>query len=293
MVNAHPLGLAFFGMGVTATSTAADLDDLAFHFGPHVTEGVRPDFEVEFSPGPGNSRECAVRRGRLTVLRRTFHGWGNIPAPVPPFALLESRICVLPAVVLARGRSVVALIGSPLSAKGSLAVALAHRSWQFVSGQLLVMERASRDVLPYHAPVEFRGDAASALRAAGLAPGTWRSTTSPINGDVLMVRPESLGAIVPIGARRTRPHLIRLCRSRDDRVHLLRRAFEPRVWPTSAAADLADASSYVLELPAASAAEEAAGILDERFHPEGDAACRDAIRTAPEVRVGSTAVRLT
>ena len=233
-----------------------------------------------------------MRRGQLTVLRRQFRSWTNVPAPIPPFAAFEDRLCLLPAIVLTRSGLVLAVSGSALSAKGGIGIALARRGWAFVSGQLLVVDRRSGQVLPYLAPVELRGPAARELTGSGLAAGTWRSVPSRISADVLLVRPESLGRVVPLTTRLGGPgsvRLVRLCRSADERVHLSRRAFGAQPWPLAAAATLSDVPGYQLELPDAEVADEAAELLCRKLRPDEEQPCLDAPRTAPERRVGSTA----
>lgn len=254
--------LDYFGIRVRVSAATTDLAEVAFHAGPHgAAPNGTPHFDVAIGDAAGCSREAIVRRGELVVLRRRFRGWTNVPAPVPPFAALADRIALLPAIVLARGGSVLALIGSALSAKGAIGVALARRGWAFVSGQLLVVERRTGQALPYLAPVELRDAAARELATSGLADGTWRRIPSRISADVLFVRPESLGRVVAPGARLARPQLIRLCRSSDEGLHLTRSDHPVQPWPSSAAPVLAGAPTYRLELPADEVADEAAELL--------------------------------
>lgn len=287
--------LDYFGIRVRVSGAMTDLSEVAFHAGPHAraTADQPPHFDIAIGDAAGCSRESIVRRGELVVLRRRFRGWTNVPAPVPPFAALEDRLCLLQAIVLARGGSVLALIGSALSAKGAIGVALARRGWAFVSGQLLVVDRRTGHVLPYLAPVELRETAARELAASGLAEGTWRRVPSRISPEVLFVRPESLGRIVAPTARLARPQLVRLCRSPDERLHLERSDHPPQPWPASAAAALSSVPCHRLELPADEVADEAAELLCGALptRPPGsdeEKPCLDAPRTARDPRAGLT-----
>ena len=286
------LHLDYFGIRVRVSATAADLAEVAFHAGPHLRttpEPAPPHFDVRLATADGCVREAIVRRGELTVLRRPFRSWSNVPAPVPPFAALEDRLCLVPAIVLARGSSVLAVIGSALSPKGGIGVALARRGWAFVSGQLLVLDRRTGYVLPYLAPVELRGGVARELATSGLAAGTSRRVPSKVSPDVLLVRPESLGRVVARTARLARPRLVRLCRSADERIHLVQRPFQPQPWPASAASTLSDVPSYLLELPAAEVADEAAELLCTMLRTDEEQPCLDALHTVPDRPVGLTA----
>jgi hypothetical protein len=290
--------LDYFGIRVRVSGASTDLAEVAFHAGPHAlaVAAQPPHLDIAIGDAAGCSREAIVRRGELVVSRRRFRGWTNVPAPIPPFAVLADRLGLLQATVLARGGSVLAVVGSALSAKGAISVALARRGWAFVSGQLLVLDRRSGHVLPYLAPIELRETAARELATSGLADGTWRRVPSRISADVLFVRPESLGRIVAPTARLGRPQLVRLCRSPDERLHLTRSDHPPQLWPATAAPLLSTAPSYRLDLPADEVADEAAELICSSLapHPPGsdgaaqEQPCLDAPRTARDPRAGLT-----
>ncbi len=288
----EPIVLNFFGIEVGLVR--ADRDEISFHFGPHLTANSQdPDqLRVEFSDatGKGAPADFLVRRSDGTpLLRRTFRGWGNVPPAVPPFAALQDRFCLAPAVVLAKGGATVALIGGPYSEQANVGAALAQRSWEFVSGRLLVLDRRSGHVLPYLAPLEARGPAAAWLRGAGLPEGMWRTVASPVGGEVLLVRPECLGPVVPVRARLAPPALVRLCRGADEEVRLAPWEFTTRTWPAGSAGRLAGAPTYCLHLPGVGGAEEAAGLIDHAMTKEKDESCLD-VPAMPSVhRAGLTA----
>lgn len=284
------LQLEYFGIRVRVAAPPTDLADVAFHAGPHVRPTAEaPHFEVAIEALRGGVRQAIVRRGELTALRRPFRSWTNLPPPIPPFAAVEDRLALLPAVVLAREGIVLALIGSGLSAKGSIGIALARRGWAFVSGQLLVVDRRTGQVRPYLAPVELRGAAVRELASSGLAGGTWRSMPSRISSDAILVRPESLGRVVPITVRLPGARLVRLCARADERLCLTRCPVHPQPWPMAAAGALSDLPSYRLELPTGEVADEAAELLGVTLRADEEQPCPDAPRTAPERRVGLTA----
>jgi hypothetical protein len=93
----------------------------------------------------------------------------------------------------------------------------------------------------------------------------------------------------------SRPRLVRLCRSPDERVRLVRRSIVSQPWPPSAASTsiLSDMRSYLLELPDTEVADEAAELLCTTLRPElrpdEEQPCLDAPRTAPDRPVGLTA----
>ncbi|MFG2974602.1 hypothetical protein ACGFYY_16625 [Streptomyces sp. NPDC048331] len=293
------LCLEFFGAEISVSTTTGDVSDLEFLFGPHVVPDSRAAdrLQVEFGypnpgdPGSGDAwAELVVRRDNgPPLLRRAFRGWSNVPPPVPPFSVLRERFSLVQAVVLAKGSTTIALIGSPHSDREGVALALAQRSWRMVSGQLLITDRTDGNVMPYHVPLEFRGATAVGVRAAGLAPGTWRSRTSPLTGDVLMVRPEALGDIVPVRARLGPPQLFRLCRSGNEGARLESWDFPTQTWPPEAAPEIADAPSFRLELPESGGAEEAAGLIDHRMTSERRELCPDVPVISRASPVGSTA----
>ncbi|MEU6775236.1 hypothetical protein [Streptomyces sp. NPDC046759] len=291
MTALEPIVLNFFGIEVGVIS--ADRDEVAFHFGPHMVKnsGNPQHLRVEFFRPAGSApAEFLVRRGDGTpLLRRAFRGWGNVPPALPPFAALQDRFCLVQAVVLARGDTTVALIGGPYAEQANVGAALAHRSWEFVSGRLLVLDRRTGEVLPYLVPLQARGRAAAWLRGAGLPNELCRVAASPAGGEVLLVRPECLGPVAPVRARLGRPTLVQLCRSADEAVRLTPRACTAQAWPEGSAGLLDGAPAYRLELPGVSGAEEAAGLIDQEVRHEERASCLYVPTTLPAHRAGLTA----
>jgi hypothetical protein len=281
----------FFGIVVSAVAAPEFRAELTFMFEPHLLRGPRtpePDTTIRLCVEFFDGGYLVRRTDGALLLRRPYHGRGNMPPAIPPFAVLAERFCLLPAVVLARGDETVALVGSPQSEKTGVGLALASRGWQFVSGQLLVLDRATRQVVPYQVPVELRGDAVPAAREAGLLDRTVvsRSTLSPVAGEVLLVRPESLAAAVPVHARFGVPRMIRLCRARGDVVRLERCGYQTPVWPPQAQPELADVETYLLTMPMSGGADESAEIVDRRFGREGILLCHDGSPTSPASRAG-------
>lgn len=316
------LRLELFGK-VLEIAPAVHVPYLRFLLRPHVVEhsGTSPQLHVEFASAPDARRRqvaaeragtsaprsrppltaaaespttnVLVRGDNLTLVsRHSFHGWGNIPPQVPPLASWPDRLAMLHAVVLASGDTVIALIGSPDSAKVDVAVALAGRGWRFVSGSLLVLDRADGRALAYHTPLEARGAAAVTLRETTPSREMYQTGISPISGEMLQVRPEAFGSIVPIRSRLPRPALVRLCQEPDDRRRLEPWPFRPSVWPADAGAELAELPRYRLSLPEAGSAGDAAELIDDRLPAEHKQMQEDACRAVPctpqEPRAGST-----
>ncbi|WP_031075898.1 hypothetical protein [Streptomyces sp. NRRL WC-3742] len=287
MPDTEPIVLDFFGLGIGLTG--ADREEIAFRFGPHLRRsgGDTPRLLVEIRRG-GAEPDFLVRRADGTpLLRRAFRDWGNLPPAVPPFAALRDRYCLTPAVVLARHGRSVALLGGPYGEQANVAAALARRGWAFVSGRLLVLDRRTGHPLPYLAPLEARGAAAAWLRGAGLPEGAWRTVEPPGGGaEVLQVRPEGLGPVVPLHARPGPPTLVRLCRAAEEEVRLTPGEYTTRLWPADAADALAGAPALRLHLPDVGWAEEAAGLID---HAMTEEPCPDVPAVPTARRAGLTA----
>ncbi|MGW1771212.1 hypothetical protein [Streptomyces sp. NPDC002104] len=279
--------------------------DLAFHFGRHLlgerAEPVRTPVSLHFASTTGVGhvgREVRVLDGEGRVLRRwAYHGTGGIPPVLPPFAVLEHPYAVLQAAVLAKGAGVVALVGGIGSPRNSVALALGARGWRMVSGQYLVVDRTTGETLPYQLPLELRGPALEAARAAGLTDGgpgnDVRTVCSPLTGESVMVRPERLIATADIRERFGPATLVRLCSRGAQRSRLEDWNFAASVWPPDASADPAFAATprMRLLLPESGAAEEAADLLDGRLTattPKGTVPCPVAPPTLTELLAGST-----
>ncbi|MEV7418767.1 hypothetical protein [Streptomyces sp. NPDC089919] len=293
--------LDFFGT-VLQVLGAVDESDLSFFFGPHLT-GRRDELRqgplslhFAYRPGGGTGREVRVLDGEGTMLRRwAYHGPGGIPPVLPPFAVMNRTYAVVQAAVLAKGAETVALVGGIGSPRNALALALGGHGWRMVSGQYLVIERATGRTLPYQLPLELRGAALETARAAGLADGPGgdlRSVSSPLTGTAHLVRPERLIAAAGPAERLGPARLVRLCTTGAHRCRLEEWEFAPSVWPPEAARDpaLAGAPRMRLQLPETGAAEEAADLLDERLTAtaNGAAPCPAAPRTPREAPAGST-----
>lgn len=260
--------LSFFGVGIEVRGV---LPDLGFQFGPHVVHRGRTDLVVEISApqagrdaAPAGPRQVCVRRSDgLPLLRRPLRGWNTLPPPVPPFAALSDRFTLVPGIVMTKSRATVCLVGSALSPKAQIALALAGRAWRFVATQLLVLDRRTGEVLPCLAPLDLRGpDVVAAIRG-GLAGSSWRSVRSALGGEVLLVRPESVGAVEPIDRRLGRPHLIGLCRGSGPDTRIVARDVPVRAWPARHPAPTLP--GVVLEFPVGAVADEAAERLDDWF----------------------------
>jgi hypothetical protein len=266
-VDTPSLFLEFFGEQYAVTAPAAQLADLRFFFGPHaVARTTAPNrLRVEF-PGPG---EYIVRRDNSApLLRRTFRDWGNLPPPVPPFAVMRDRYLLLPAVVLAKGGTAAALVGGPGGARTGTAVALARLGWRFVSGQLLVVDRTTGHTLPYLAPLELRGATRASVDLPELPQGVTRARRSPVSGEVLLIRPEGVGGAVPIGSTLAPPRLVRLCRGTGEAVRFTRWDLPALTWPPDGAEGAGPGEpweTYRLEIGAAGGMEEAACLIDQEY----------------------------
>lgn len=259
--------LSFFGLGI---AVHGEVPDLNFYFGPHVVHRGRVDLSVEISahgqPGRSPARQMCVRRSDgLPLLRRQLRGWTNVPPPIPPFAAMVDRVFVVPAAVMAKSRSTIALIGSALSPKAQIALSLAYRSWRFVGTQFLVVDRRTGEVLPHLVPLELRGAAIADAPRSGMVTGSWRSTRSALTGDVMLARPESLGTVERIDARLSRPNLIGLCRTTGPDIQFVARDFPVQSWPPRQKSPLSAFSKVALELPDGAVADEAADKLDDWF----------------------------
>lgn len=214
------------------------------------------------------NREISVARADgVIILRRAFRGWSNVPPPIPPFAAMAERYSVTPAVVMAKGDRVLALAGSPRSSKAAVALSLLQHGWRFVSGQLLVTERKTGRTLPFLAPLDLQGVAAEQTRRRGLPDGSWQVRNSTLDGQTLQVRPEALGAVVPVRAQGGPATIVRLCESQEDRLLLRESDRCPQSWPTEARSALRHRGLFQLQMPGLHAAEEAANCLDAKFTP--------------------------
>lgn len=214
------------------------------------------------------NREISVARADgVIILRRAFSGWSNVPPPIPPFAAMVERYSVMPAVVMAKGDRVLALAGSPRSSKAAIALSLLQHGWRFVSGQLLVTERKTGRTLPFLAPLDLQGVAAEQTRRRGLPDGSWQVRNSTLDGQTLQVRPEALGAVVPVRAQGGPATIVRLCDSQGDRLVLRESDRCPQTWPTEAHSALRHRGLFELQMPDRQAVEEAANCLDANFTP--------------------------
>jgi len=304
-----------FGPHVTAPGRADLLVEITTS-GPLAAAGGRA--------GARAVRELQVRRSDgLPLLRRPLHGWSNVPPPFPRFAAMFGRCAVTPAAVLCRGGTSIALVGHALTERSPIAVALALRSWRIVSPQLLVVDRRTGRAMPFATPLEVpvndnsgNGDSGNdnsgndnsgndnsgndnvttwspaVVDFAGAGhPATQlrRSRSSPVTGQVLLIRPESVGELVPVETTVEPPTVIRLCRGAHRQLRLTDGdQWAPR-W--SAGPEPARLRTRCLELPDSGLADEAAHHLDEKLTPHAgeDISCRDGRRIGPVSRAGSIA----
>ena len=322
----------FFGMPL-AVSAPGLTELLRFHLGTHLRvpgqagpEGrpgaldpdrARAAIPMTVRPVPGSSADTGDRKplraglplevhvldaAGAPLLSRVWRSWGNLPPPVPPFALWPDRFAVAPAIVLAKGDTTVALSASPDARHVATTIALANRGWRFVSGSVLVIELDSGAVLPCHLPLQASGSVGETLRATGLPAGTWRSYPSALAHDVLLVRPEAIGEVVAIDARLPPPTLIRVCPSRGENVTLEPDGFRPPAWPAEARKALAELAVLGLAVPEGGA-PEAARLIERQLAPRPqrwppvpspdpppnqEEPCRSGSTTRPARRAGST-----
>jgi hypothetical protein len=277
--------LDFFGCRIAVRCTEPDADDLRFFFGPHVLSptdrgepaGLRLDLVADSGffrslLAKDRAHKAFTLRGGdgAVLVHREFLDWSSVPSPLPPFRLLADRVCVVQATVLTRGGHTVALVGTPYSGKTSVGLAMARRGWVFVSDQLLVVERATGDVLPYCVPVGLRGATLVAMRAAGLVRGAVRATVSEVSGEVVLVRPETVSAPISASTRLREPVLVHVRRDDGGPTRLMEQPFERlerlRAWPNDALADLRGAVGHrthaVLTLTANGSREQAAELVE-------------------------------
>ncbi|MFG2983209.1 hypothetical protein ACGFYQ_18495 [Streptomyces sp. NPDC048258] len=303
--------LEFFGLTFRVLG-AIDMAELRFLFGPHVIQDVgyaeEALLDLHLLLGDGRSRELRVLRRDGTLVRRgQFRALSGLSPLLPPLRVMDDRFVMLQAVVVAKGAATVALIGGLHSPRAEVAMALCARGWRLVSGQLLVLDRDTGEVRPLLEPVDLRGDALESARAGGLLAGRdgtegsgWKTVSSPLSGDAVLIRPELLGRTVPVGARLGGLHLVRLCRSDSGRSRLDAQEFTPRAWPPEAASVLDAAPRLRLLLPQTGGAEEAADLVDadlfsrtaqaELFPStaQEEVPCRGALPTARGPLAGST-----
>jgi len=110
-----------------------------------------------------------------------------------------------------------------------------------------------------------------------------------VTGPVLLIRPESVGELVPIDCSLEPPTVIRVCRGPHRQLRLTDGdQWSPRWLPGPEPARL---RTRCLELPDSVLADEAAYYLDERLAPRAgqEVPCLDARRIAPASRAGSIA----
>lgn len=276
--------LDFFGTVVRVRCTPADADDLDFFFGPHrAAPGARARFRVELSAGEGGflrsllakddapkSFRLSVEPGGRLIEERHFTRWSSVPSPLPPFRAMREEVAAVQATVLERDGCCLAFHGEPHSGKTSLGLALLARGWALVSDQLLVVERATGAVRPYLTPTGVRGRTLAALREGALAGLELRRSFCTVSGEVVLARPESLGAVVPVGRRLGPARLLTVRRSPAAAATLTAGGPAPRVWPAGAwtwlsGALAADRPRSLLTLPAEGGEQAGADMVEEYF----------------------------
>ncbi|MEV5348378.1 hypothetical protein OG350_02800 [Streptomyces achromogenes] len=277
--------LDFFGTVVRVRCGPADAVDLDFFFGPHrAPGGARPRYRVELAAGEGgflrsllakddapkSFRLCAEPGGDLIEERR-FTRWSSVPSPLPPFRALRDTVVTVQATVLVGAGRCVAFFGAPHSGKTSLGLVLLARGWALASDQLLVVERATGAARPYLTPTGVRGRTLAAMREGALAGLEQRRSFCTVSGEVVLARPEGLGAVVPVG-RRLRPvHLVAVRRAGAPVPPTLEPGGPvPRVWPAGAWSWLGgtlatDRARSLLTLPAEGGEEAGANLVEEYF----------------------------
>ncbi|NNG37435.1 hypothetical protein [Nakamurella aerolata] len=285
----------------TFTVVGDELPDLGFHFGPHLARTRRADFQVEITgpalPGQRGSsraleREVRVRRADgVSMLRRPLVSLHQFPPALPPFAALGDRYAIRPATVVHRGPTTLALTGTDPSECAELALALCRLGWRLVSSQLLVIDRRIRRTLALHTPLRLRGAAAADI-AASTPDDAVQTCQSALTGPTLLVRPEAVGAIVPLHAELPLPLEVRICRGRADLPRLRGRCEQPSAfWPPEAAEVGRALNRVYLEIPRPAAADEVALEMHRQLSRPNAAErlCHDERATVPAPRAGSIA----
>ncbi|MEU1488069.1 hypothetical protein [Streptomyces sp. NPDC005752] len=276
--------LDFFGTVVRVRCTPGDATDLDFFFGPHRAEpGTRPRYRVDLSSGGGGFLRSLLAKddepkafrlssepGGEVIEERRFTRWSSVPSPLPPFRAMREEIAAVQATVLARGECCLAFHGDPHSGKTSLGLALSARGWAIASDQLLVVERATGAARPYLTPTGVRGRTLAAMREGTLAGLEQRRSFCTVSGEVVLTRPESLGAVVPVGRRLGPVHLIAVRRSPEAEPGLGPGGPAPRVWPVGAwswlsGALAADRARSLLTLPPEGGEQAGADLVEEYF----------------------------
>lgn len=276
--------LDFFGTVVRVRCAPADAADLDFFFGPHrAAHGARPRYRVELCAGDGGflrsllAKDDAPKSFRLSaepggrlIEERRFTRWSSVPSPLPPFRTMRDSVAAAQATVLVRGSHCVAFFGEPHSGKTSLGLALLARGWALASDQLLVVERATGAARPYLTPTGVRGRTLTAMREGTLAGLEQRRSFCTVSGEVVLARPESLGAVVPVGHRLRPVHLVAVRRAGAAAPTLVPGGPPPRVWPAGAWAWLcgtlaADRARSLLTLPAEGGEQAGADLVEEYF----------------------------
>ncbi|MET7477511.1 hypothetical protein ABZT17_24520 [Streptomyces sp. NPDC005648] len=274
----------FFGAVVRVRCTPTDATDLDFFFGPHRAEpGTRPRYGVELHAGDGGflrsllAKDDAPKSFRLSsepdgelIEERSFTRWSSVPSPLPPFRALRADIATVQATVLEREGRCLAFHGDPHSGKTSLGLALLARGWALASDQLLVVERATGAARPYLTPTGVRGPTLAAMRDGTLAGLEQRRSFCTVSGEVVLARPENLGAVVPVGRRLGPVHLIVVRRTSANAPALVAGGPVPRVWPPGAWSWLRgaladDRAQSLLTLPAEGGVQAGADLVEECF----------------------------
>lgn len=275
--------IEFFGTAVEVRCGACDAEDIDFFFAPHVTTtgSATPAYIVELTAPRGFLRSLLAKDDAEKTFRvysandgvlieeRTFTRWSAVPSPLPPFRLLRGEIGVIQATVVACNGLCLALSGKPHSGKTSLGLQLAARGWTLVSDQLLVVQRRTGLVCPYLAPLGVRGQTLAALRDGVLAQVACRATHSPVSGQVLLARPESLAPVIPVGARIPDPHVVTVRRGAGT-THIEPTDLHPGAWPSDAwpwlrRALATDKPLSLLRLPVHGGELRAAEMIEEFF----------------------------
>ncbi|MFF9147300.1 hypothetical protein ACF1BN_20830 [Streptomyces sp. NPDC014861] len=276
--------LDFFGTVVRVRCTPTDATDLDFFFGPHRAEpGARPRYRVELHAGEHGflrsllAKDDAPKSFRLSsepggelIEERRFTRWSSVPSPLPPFRAMSEDVAVVQATVLEREGCCLAFHGDPHSGKTSLGLALLARGWALASDQLLVVERATGAARPYLTPTGVRGRTLAAMREGSLAGLEQRRSFCTVSGEVVLARPESLGAVVPVGRRLGPVRLVAVRRSPTAAPTLTADGPAPRVWPVGARSWLtgelaADRAQSLLTLPAEGGEQAGADLVEGYF----------------------------
>lgn len=203
----------FFGVTARiAAPTARDIGHLAYYLRDHLAEPVRADVHIRLATEDGSSFIGAIGTpvakrtwwrtpGRPWTLYEEFRHQARRPSLVPPFGIGPLRDSVR----IRHGGAVAAPAGYP----GALAITgdsgagksvavlhLLREGWQFISDDVLVLDRDEPSVHYYGRPIGVRERSLPLLPWISQEELARAPRIRTLLGDTYMVRPERLGRCV-------------------------------------------------------------------------------------------------